>query len=142
MPELRWRHSGNRVLLPLCVLRPGNPTDLTYFSATALLDTGATVSGLGPKPIQALGLESYGKNRLKSATDEKFVEYYVFRVGFLARSERAEDSHTPALPFTFDEIDGFSWSRFADFDVILGMDVLRKCDLSMDRDKRCVLRFG
>lgn len=112
-------------------------------TATALLDTGATVSGVGPRIIRQLTLLSSGKNRLGSATDEAFVDYYLFRLGLFSTEQLQLDQLGPGdLPFLFDEIDGFSWSRQTDFDVILGMDVLSRCDLHLDRSGRCVLQFG
>lgn len=140
MPELRWRTRGNRILLDVVLLRAGDPNDLTSVPGVALLDTGATVSGVGPRVIAGLGLKSYGKNRLKSATDELFVAYYLFRLGLYGEDGAPAD--VPRLPYVFDDLDGFSWSRQADFDVILGMDILRQCDLSMDRSGHCSLRFG
>lgn len=55
---------------------------MTSFAATALLDTGATVSGIGPSVIETLNLRSHMKKRLLSATEEVFASYYLFRVGF------------------------------------------------------------
>ncbi len=142
MPELSWRFGRNRVLIDLLVLKAAYPSDMASAPARALLDTGATVSGIGPRIIDELGLESYGKKRLKSATDEAFVDYYLFRLGFDVRSGRAEEEAIPHLPFVFEELDGFSWGRSADFDVILGMDVIGACDLTMTRDGCCSLAFG
>jgi hypothetical protein len=45
-------------------------------------------------------------------------------------------------PFLFDEVEGFSWSRPGDFDVIIGMDILSSCDVALSRDGLCRLRFG
>ena len=142
MPELSWNSGGNRILLDLLVLRAGDPADMTAAPARALLDTGATVSGIGPRIIDGLGLTSYGKKRLKSATEEAFVDYYLFRIGFDVPDDRFESEDSARLPFVFDELDGFSWGRSADFDVILGMDVIRACDLKLMRNGRCTLAFG
>ena len=113
------------------------------FTATALLDTGATVSGIGPRVIAGLGLKSYAKNRLGSATEERFVDCYLFRLGLFSTEQVALEQLGPGdLPFIFGDLDGFSWSRIADFDVILGMDVLSRCDLDISRAGRCTLTFG
>lgn len=143
MPELSWRTRGNRILVDIVVLRGGNPHDLTSLPGVALLDTGATVSGVGPRMISGLGLESFGKNRLKSATDEVFVPYYLFRLGLYGNDSEPEPvGGAPCLPYVFDDLEGFSWSRAAEFDIILGMDILRQCDLTVDRSGQCSLRFG
>lgn len=143
MRELKLQRKNNRFLLPVAVLRPGEPADLTRFDATALLDTGATKSGIGPRPIRELGLKSYGKNRLRSATDEVFVEYYLFRIGLYTTEQLEANSLVSGdLPFIFDALDGFSWRRDGDFDVILGMDVLSLCDVNLSRDGSCRLIFS
>lgn len=143
MRELSFRIGRRRCLLPVAVLRPGDQSDLNFITATALLDTGATVSGVGPRVIDQLALLTSGKNRLGSATDEVFVDYYLFRLGLFATDQLVLDQLGPGdLPFLFDEIDGFSWVRAMDFDVILGMDVLSRCDVTLDRRGRCQIRFG
>lgn len=143
MRELKIRVRGSRYLLPVAILKPSTPSDLTTFIATALLDTGATVSGIGPRVIAALGLESYGKNRLRSATDEAFVDYYLFRIGLFTTQQMTDAPGGDAsLPFIVDEVDGFSWGRHADFDVILGMDILGKCDVTLSRNSMCSIIFG
>jgi hypothetical protein len=143
MRSLDLTLNRHRYLFPLAVLRPGNPTDLTIFSAIGLLDTGATVSGIGPRAIESLGLTSYGKSRLRSATDEAFVSYFVFRLGFYTSAQRDAAGHgAEELPFVFDDLDGFSWMRDADFDVIVGMDVLSRCDMTFSRNGRGSISFG
>ncbi|MES2754850.1 MAG: hypothetical protein V4659_09315 [Pseudomonadota bacterium] len=101
-----------------------------------MIDTGATVSGIGPRVVEALGLVSHGKNRLGSATEERLVDYYLFRLGLTTSVTDA-----PQWPFVFDRIDGFSWTRDTEFDVIMGMDVLTQCELRLVRDN-CTLAFG
>ena len=143
MRELRIRRRGSRYLLPVAILKPDTPFDLTSVTATALLDTGATVSGIGPRVIADLKLESYGKNRLRSATDKMFVDYYLFRVGLFTTEQMSlAPSGDASLPFILEEVDGFSWRQPADFDVILGMDVISRCDVALDRSGFCSISFG
>lgn len=118
------------------VLRPVPVSDLTTTTATALIDTGATVSGIGPRIIDALGLKSHGKKRLKSATEERFVDYFFFRLGLNATEKQT------TLPYVFDELEGFSWNRDGDFEIIVGMDVLGRCDLELRRNGRGWLHYG
>lgn len=119
------------------MFRPDNPVDFAGFEARALIDTGATVSGIGPRVVAALGLRSYGKKPLGSATEERMMDYYLFRLGF-----PADPQGQPSWPFIFERVDGFSWSRDTTFDVILGMDILLQCDLRLERAGRCRLNFG
>ena len=121
------------------MFHPDEPAVLSGFRGRGLIDTGATVSGVGPRPIAALGLQSYGKKPLGSATEEKMVAYYLFRLGL----EAVEiDDMVPQWPYVFERTDGFSWDRPTDFDVIIGMDVLLECSLRLTRGGRCRLAFG
>ncbi len=103
-----------------------------------MVDTGATVSGVGPRIIDALCLRSYGKKPLGSATEERLVNYYLFRVGLV----HTADADRPVWPHIFERIDGFSWQRNTDFDLILGMDILLQCDLTLVRGGACTIKFG
>lgn len=143
MRELELRLHQRRYLFPVGILRPSRSGDITAISATALLDTGATVSGVGPRIVTELGLESHGKKRLRSATEERFVPYYLFRMGFYTTDQVFEPQRASlALPFVFEDVDGFGWTGSADFDVIVGMDVLSQCDIAFERTGRSRIRFG
>ncbi len=126
--------------MPIAVLASENPSDLTYIPASALLDTGATSSGIGPQVIQKLGLMSYEKRPLSVATELRMVDYFLFRVGFL--DLELQDNNNPTqIPFVFAETDGFGWSEPRSFEVILGMDVLKQCDFHLDRNGNWKLIF-
>ena len=112
-----------------------NPTDLTYINATALLDTGSTVCGLGPSIVKKLALQSYGKRPLGSATELRMVPYFIFRIGLFGVGGSP-------IPYVFAELNGFGWPEDKSFDVILGMDVLSQCDFEMDRTGNWRLGFG
>src|SRR4051794_757975 len=128
MQELSFRRGKRRFLFPIRVLAAESGSDMTSVAATALLDTGATASGLGPTVIETLGLRSHMKKRLLSATEEVFADYYLFRIG-LYTSEQLEhvEDGIAQWPYVFPEVEGFSWRRNADFDVIIGMDILSHC---------------
>ncbi len=134
MPSLNGRVTGRQLLLPVAVLSSRNVTDVSHANFTALLDTGATSSGIGPHVIQEFSLKSHQKKPLSVATEIRMVEYYIFRLGFPMQGQ--------AMPFIFAETDGFSWAEQKSFDVILGMDVLSQCDFKMDRNGCWELSFG
>lgn len=104
----------------------------------ALLDTGATNSGLTPRIIDQLGLESYGKRPLGSARGEEQTPRYFFRIGF----QPANEGDVPQFPFIFEEVDGFELRNSFQFDALIGMDVLRHCDFIMRRNGQWSLSFG
>lgn len=140
MRRIELQADRRRLLCDILVLRPNDGIDADVFHARGLIDTGATVSGIGPRPIAALGLRSYGKKPLGSATEERMVNYHLFQLAFDAIDPDRPD--VPQWPFLFERIDGFSWSRQTDFDVIVGMDILLQCDVTMARGGRFVLTFG
>lgn len=143
MREVSCRLRRNQYLLPVVVLRPGDFSDLELFTTMALVDTGATVSGIGPQLVDRLRLRSYGKNLIGSVRDEAFADYYLFRIGLFSDEQLVRRQNEPGdLPFIFDEIDGFSWPRPERFEVLLGMDVLSRCDVHLDRHGACRVQFG
>jgi Aspartyl protease len=127
---LKGQSDGRQILLNVAILGSRNPTDLTFFECVALLDTGATSSGIGPRVIRELGLRSHEKKLLSVATEMRMVEYFLFRVGLFPVGG---DGVRSSLPFVFAEIDGFSWVAAKTFDVILGMDVLSQCAFTLSR---------
>lgn len=134
--QIEGRHDGRRVIANLVVLRAENQTDLRFVPAVALVDTGATSSGIGPRIVKELNLRSYGKQPLISATEIRQVAYYIFRLGI-----PPHDANGPDFPYVIDECLGFSWDMHRDFDVILGMDILAKCRFTVEPG-RWSLTFG
>ncbi len=85
-----------------------------------------------------LGLVGIGKRPLVSARHDDQVERYVFRVGLRASDVATE----PTIPFVFEAVIGFELRAGFRFEALLGMDILRQCDLTMMRNGRCSLLFG
>lgn len=139
MPSLKGRYDGRKILIPIAVLRSDNPTDLTFVNGTALVDTGATSSGVCSKIIENLGLRSHTKRPLVVATEERLVDYFLFRLGLFQPSQ-SEDA--VQFPYVFAETDGFGIRDSGHFDIILGMDVLKQCDLHVSRTGIWELHFG
>lgn len=135
MRSLEGRLGKNRqLLLPIAVLASRDPTDISFVEALALIDTGATSSGIGPKIVEKLKLKSHQKKQLSVATEMRLVDYYLFRIGFINNDD--------PMPYIFEDIDGFSWLEQKNFDVILGMDIISQCDLHVMRNGCWKLSFG
>ena len=134
--RIDWGHDGRRILLPVLILQPTPSTDLTGFEGSALVDTGSTTSGVTPHVARALGLAKRGKRPLGSAQGEGQAERYLFRVGVQPAGQ------APAFPYVFEDIIGFELAESFQFDALLGMDVLKQCDLTILRTGRCALQFG
>jgi hypothetical protein len=73
---------------------------------------------------------------LGSAQGEGQAERYLFRVGVRPPTQ------SPVFPYVFEDIVGFELAESFQFDALLGMDVLRQCDLAIFRTGICSLQFG
>ncbi len=137
MSRFEWRHDGRRILLPVLSLRPTPTNDLTSIAATALVDTGATATGIAHRLAHQLGLSGRGKRPLISAQGSGFAERYTFRIGLVQQFE--DDG---LMPYVFDEVLGFELTDGSGINVVLGMDILRQCDFRIMRNGSCVLATG
>lgn len=106
-----------------------------------MLDTGATSSAIAPRIVDELGLKPYAKRPLMVATEERLVDYFLFRIG-LFPSDMQLDASSADLPFVFAETDGFRMRDSSSFEVILGMDVIGQCDLQIGRNGNWTLKYG
>jgi hypothetical protein len=136
--RIDWRRERRRILLPVVILRPYPVTDLSGFEATALIDTGSSVSGVAVSVAHGLGLVGLGKRPLKSAQGEGHVERYAFRIGL--RSNRSATEIL--LPFIFEEVIGIELTNAFEFNALIGMDILSQCDFVCTRSGDCSLCFG
>jgi hypothetical protein len=136
--RIDWPREKRRILLPIIVLRPYPVTDLSGTEATALIDTGSSVSGVSANVAQSLGLVGLGKRPLKSAQGEGQAERYAFRVGF----QPASTGEEAAFPFVFEEVIGIELTNAFEFTALIGMDLLDQCDFTSGRDGACSLVFG
>ena len=136
---IRFQHDGRRLVIPIVLLPPFQGTDLTFVEASALIDTGATTSGITPRMVKSLSLESIGKRPLGSAHGDAQADRYIFRIGI--HSETANGGQ-PRYPFIFDDVMGFGLKESFRLDALIGMDILRQCEFRMDRSGACELQFG
>jgi|GEM_PF-1278593 len=138
MSVIEWRRDPRRIVLPVLILAPYPITNLSGVEATALLDTGSSVSGVARRIADSLELVRLGKRPLTSAQGQGQVERYAFRVGL----RPGQGSPGPAFPFVFDEVIGIELANALEFDALIGMDLLGRCDFAMTRDGLCSLGFG
>jgi hypothetical protein len=129
-------HTGRRILLDIVVLGSVDPTDLTHIATRALLDTGATKSAITLRIVTQLQLALVGKRPIMVATEQRLLDFFMFRLGLFPTDQPAN------IPFIFAETEGFQISQTHDFEVLLGMDVLSQCDFSMARSGNWNLTFG
>jgi len=134
--RIDFRHDGCRIVLPVLILEPSPSVSFEGHTGMALIDTGSTATGLTRRVAKALGLVARGKRPLGSAQGEGQAERYLFRVGLHG------DAETPTLPYVFDDVIGFELVDSFRFDALIGIDILRQCDLELRRDGRGVLLVG
>ena len=125
-----WRRDARRILLDVVLLRPHPSTDMTSVAVAALVDTGATASGISRALADELQLPSIGKQPIGTAGGTTMAERFLFRIG-IPREQQ--------FPFIFDDITGFELGGSEKFQALLRMDVLSRCDFTMLRDGRCRL---
>jgi hypothetical protein len=140
MSGIERRHDGERIILPVAILPPPEPSELRWVEAPALIDTGATTRGIagGHRERSRPAADRQAPDGIGVRRD--LVDRFLFRIGVFA--DREQDDDRPAPPFLFDEVEGFCRRDGFQFRVIIGMDVLSQCDLTIDRKRRYSLRFG
>jgi hypothetical protein len=77
-----------------------------------------------------------GKRPIGSAQGEGQAERYLFRIGVHG------DGGSPTLPYVFDDVIGFELVDSFRFDALIGMDILKQCDLELRRDGSGILIVG
>ena len=79
------------------------------------------------------------ESALSAPRGEEQAERYLFRIGLAGSTA---PNAPPAFPFLFDDVVGFELRDNFHLDMLLGMDVLCRCDFSMDRYGVCRLAAG
>src|SRR5689334_3026272 len=125
MAEIRWRHSGHRLLLPVAVLPSAaadNPHAINVVDA--LIDTGATGTGLRPDIAAALAVPGRGKRRVVTANGDMLVPEYRIRIGFYC-GDFPHDPLAEGSPYVleFGLLVHALREHFA-YAMLIGMDVL------------------
>ena len=138
MSEISWRYSNRRLLFEILISSLGPETDFRPVKAIALIDTGATRSGVCPSLIEKLGLRWIGRVRLETATEERMVGTHYCSLAIA----HPGDDQSSQQPFFFGEFEVLRLKQSQTFEVIVGMDFLIQCDLIVERSGICTLRFG
>ena len=142
MAEINWRHEGKRLVLPVAVLPSlvadnSHALDLTE----ALIDTGATGTGLRPDVAYRLGIQGRGRRRVLTANGDILVPEYRIRLGFYAGSYESEaQAPSGEMPYILDlGLLAHALHEHFPYAMLIGMDVLQHCDLSILRHRTAKL---
>ena len=138
MAEVRWRHGGNRLVLPVAVLPSAiaeNPQALDL--TEALIDTGATGTGLRPDVASRLAILGRGRRRVLTANGDILVPEYRIRLGFYPGNYQAEaEAPSGTMPYILDfGLLAYALHDHFPYAMLIGMDVLQHCDLIILRDR-------
>ena len=131
MPSFLGRITERRILLKVFVGPAGEippPGD----SVTALVDTGATISGITPRLVERLGLENSGEwMRLGGVHGSEDVPAYKVAL-ILPISEKPTEAYGKGD--TSLQVAELALTESIGFDVLLGMDFLKPFHLTVYRD--------
>ncbi|MBA3526739.1 MAG: aspartyl protease family protein [Sphingomonas sp.] len=144
MPNIVGRHNGRQVFTPV-VLFPveeftdtPDPQRLSKFPhhqvLRALIDTGATGTCITEAAARKLNLEPSGVVGVQGVNGADYHPSYIFKLGFVDLQQDELGYQNPRFDLFDEEIEG---PRFdcgaADFDVLLGMDVLSRGTLTISK---------
>jgi hypothetical protein len=135
MGEICWRHGGQRLLLPVAIL-PSAASDNAHAMQVvdALIDTGATGTGLRPDVAEALRIPGRGKRRVLTANGDILVAEYRIRLGFYC-GKFDGDAEAAGSPYVLElGLLAHALRPLFPYAVLIGMDVLSRCELRLDRN--------
>ena len=140
MPSVSARLDGNRIivpagLVPISTHRQGDlesdPAPFTVFPMRALLDTGASRTCITNSVVQRCGLQEFTKIRIRNVRQENFHSAFVFSIGFYA--DALSGGIAPFVGIDL-EIIGAELGDQTGFEMLVGMDVMSRCDLDLRRN--------
>jgi hypothetical protein len=129
VPEGRLGDRG--IIIPVFIspndpTEAGSPFNARMETGQAVIDTGAMRTAVTRRMASRLALRSRGKLPVQTPAGTSIRDLHTFRLGFaLAQGE------SPAVsPYFLDEaVEGMNWEDHPYLDVLIGMDVIRQCDL-------------
>ena len=136
MPDIVGPHNSSQVFCRVVLLpveRFEDTLDPQWLSRPpnlqvlrALIDTGAQVTSITPNAAKKLRLEPSGLEPIQGIAGPSYQNQYIFKIGFVDLGQNELGLQAPHFHLLDEEITGseFDCGAGADFDVLLGMDVL------------------
>ena len=137
MAEVWWRHEGQRLVIPVAILPSTVADNASQIEIIeGLIDTGATGTGLRSDVAERLALRGRGRRRILTANGDILVPEYRMRIGFFPGHN---DGPAVAPPSEFPVVLDFGILAHAlspnfPYALLIGMDVLHRCDLTILRN--------
>jgi hypothetical protein len=136
MPDIVGPHNSSQIFVSVILLpveRFEDTLDPQWLSRPpnlqvlkALIDTGAQVTSITANAAKRLGLEPSGVVGIQGVAGPSYHNSYIFKIGFVDLGQSELGLQAPKFHLLDKEIEGseFDCGVDADFDVLLGMDVL------------------
>lgn len=142
MAEVEWRHEGQRLVIPVAILPSSVATNASQIEIVeGLIDTGATGTGLRPDVAERLSLRGRGRRRILTANGDILVPEYRLRIGFFPGAYNGPaEAQSSVFPVVLDfGILAHALRPIFPYALLIGMDVLHRCDLTILRDRTAKL---
>ena len=145
-----WLKSGGGTMAAvwcfqsLCFRRRSRTTPIRSEVVDALIDTGATGTGVRPDIAAKLHVRGRGRRLVSTANGDMLVPEFRLRLGFYPGFFNSQASASSAtMPTILDfGVNAHALREGFAYALLIGMDILSKCDFSMDRSGSCSLAFG
>jgi hypothetical protein len=129
MPVVSFDHDRRQILIPVAIMPPSDDGSMHMERVTGLIDTGATRSGVSRAVASALQLPRAGKLSITTPQGDYMARLLRFTLGLFPGPASGNQ-----MPFILDgEFLGIESSPGAQFDVLIGMDVIGVGDLTINR---------
>jgi len=137
MPRIGWRHNRRQLFLPVSVFPSASAPNATHnVVANGLLDTGATTSALRRDLLSKLNLEKRERKPVQTANGTILADRFLVRLALFPGDYDGEAVGLGAgtAPYMF-EREFLVHSLHATFphEMLIGMDLLGMCDLTIGR---------
>lgn len=129
MPSFEWRIENRRIILPVIVQSVGVISRTSPIRA--LFDTGATKSAITSKVVNELNLFPIGESLISFGGGEERRKNYIFQIGIWDKQNNAQYSENN--PWFFEVTEGFELTNKANFEVLIGMDLIKFSDWKISK---------
>jgi hypothetical protein len=129
MPVVSFDHDRQQILIPVAIMPPSGGASMQMARMTGLIDTGATRSGVSCAVASTLQLPRAGKLSVTTPQGPYMARLHRFMLGLFPGKASGNQ-----MPYFLDgEFLGIESSPGAQFDVLIGMDVIGVGDLTVNR---------
>jgi predicted aspartyl protease len=108
----------------------------------ALIDTGATGTGIRQDVAMRLALEKRGRRRIFTANGDIIADEHLIRIGMYVGDFPDSFDLAGRLPFVLEEeVMAYALHPNFSFEMLIGMDIISQMDLSLSRTGEVSLRL-